>query len=334
MAKTAWQAYIEGADGLPVASPSVEVRVEATGSLATIYSSAAGAALANPFTAGSDGLARFYADAGVYKITATKDSYTSTFRYVSIGEAAGYDVGTGDDNLPTVAEGRELYGYMLEADDTWTVGTGGDYATLSAALAAASLLRPLYAKNGNILTIQLLSGFTLAEQIMIAGLDLRFVQITSIDASVTINRSAITTAFGAYYPAILCDQGSITILTSLTLDTSGTGTNRVVLQANGQFGAIYVGPGETISGGIFANIYASNGGHIILDDTACTIGGASAAHGAYCAAGKIQAENADASGATTNGFTVINGGIIIATGSTGSTSETINTLTANGIIFK
>jgi hypothetical protein len=103
MPYTAWQTYIEGSDGLPISNATIEVRVESSGSLATIYADKDGAALANPFTSDSNGLARFYAAAGFYKITATSGAYSASFRFVPIGQAMGYDVGTASGEIPTIA---------------------------------------------------------------------------------------------------------------------------------------------------------------------------------------------------------------------------------------
>ena len=59
--KSVWQKYIEDTvTGLPVAGASVEVRREADGTLATLYSDRDGAAQTNPITSDSNGLARFY----------------------------------------------------------------------------------------------------------------------------------------------------------------------------------------------------------------------------------------------------------------------------------
>lgn len=41
--------------------------------------------LSNPFQADSDGFARFYADSGVYRITATKGAFTRTWEDVELG---------------------------------------------------------------------------------------------------------------------------------------------------------------------------------------------------------------------------------------------------------
>jgi hypothetical protein len=98
MAFTPWQRYItDGEDVIPGAD--VEVRRESDGALATIYSDPGGTSKSNPFQSDAEGLARFYAAAGRYKITATSGTFTSIFRHEPVGEAQGYDVGNTTDEL-------------------------------------------------------------------------------------------------------------------------------------------------------------------------------------------------------------------------------------------
>ena len=100
MAYGVWQQFVQNDLGVVIPSATIEVRDEATGALATIYSGPNGGALANPFTAGIDGLARFYAAEGSYKITATSGTNTATLRHQPVGMAQYEDVGTGDGKLP------------------------------------------------------------------------------------------------------------------------------------------------------------------------------------------------------------------------------------------
>lgn len=75
-------------DVIPLAQ--VEVRLESTNALATLYSDRAGTtALANPFNASSEGLAVFFAEAGEYSITATGSGNTVTWRYVALSPVPG-----------------------------------------------------------------------------------------------------------------------------------------------------------------------------------------------------------------------------------------------------
>lgn len=75
-----------------------------------------------------------------------------------------------------------------------TVGAGGDFPTVNAALAAASKLRPEYLSGRVSVEVRLLSGFTMAEQVFLSGVDLGFVRLTSEDATVPVVHNAITTA--------------------------------------------------------------------------------------------------------------------------------------------
>ena len=92
MTLSAWQATVQDGNGNVVPSAEVTVLVESTGLPATIYSTRAGAALANPFLADVNGFAQFYANKGEYRVTAVAGVFSNIFRYVRIGDAGGYDV--------------------------------------------------------------------------------------------------------------------------------------------------------------------------------------------------------------------------------------------------
>jgi len=105
-----YQVFARGPGGGALNSPTVTVTLSATGALATLASTISGTALANPFTGTSEGLARFYVQAGRYNITLTKNSNTFTFYDVLIGSASGADIGTAADNVPTIEIGDARYG--------------------------------------------------------------------------------------------------------------------------------------------------------------------------------------------------------------------------------
>jgi hypothetical protein len=78
--------------GNVLASPTVEVRLEATSALAALYSDRDGAVpITNPFTGGVDGSISFHVVGGAYRIDANSGLDTKTLRYVPIGTAAEYD---------------------------------------------------------------------------------------------------------------------------------------------------------------------------------------------------------------------------------------------------
>lgn len=112
MALPIFQRTVVDNAGNIIAGATVTVTNESTGLPASIYSDRAGtAALSNPFTTGSDGLARFYAAAGEYRIQATNGTTSADWRYqVLTGTAATRDVTTSatdttDDRLLKVGDG-------------------------------------------------------------------------------------------------------------------------------------------------------------------------------------------------------------------------------------
>ena len=102
------------------------------------------------------------------------------------------------DGFITKAKLNELVGginaldsIVLTADATKTVGSGGDFATLNLAINWCKKVIP----NGYKVTLQLMAGFVMAEQILLENLDLGFVTISSVDATVMVTSSAINTVF-------------------------------------------------------------------------------------------------------------------------------------------
>lgn len=147
---------------------------------------------------------------------------------------------------------------------------------------------------------------------------------------------------------LLCDAARAEVLDSagcngpladgiVSINGGAVSTSRCILTgitANGMvasFGGCIVAFRANVSG-CNVGFSSSYGGSIVshfADCTNCTNSGAIAFSG-----GNIIAISANASGAGIVGFNVSSGGIIAASGSTGTLSQNANTLTANGIIFK
>ena len=201
----------------------------------------------------------------------------------------------------------------LTSNLTVTVGSGGDFPTINSALAyVVSKYYPVYLDTGAVprVTIRLLSGFVMSEQLLIASLDLSWITIIGDDAETVINRSALTTYWGGGYPAFgVMNGGFLPIIGQLfNMNTSGTANDRH---------------------GILAY---SNSRAIVLDG--CGVKNAGS-YGIYAANGStINAYSADASGAGDIGIYVYAGSLISANGATGTLGQTKNTITANGIIFQ
>lgn len=113
-------------------------------------------------------------------------------------------------------------------DVTYTVGAGGDFATLNDALATLSRKRPKYDATDVTVTLELQAGFIMAEQVLVTGLNFAWVRITSVDAEVTIDRSALTVDFDGRTPAFGAREGGqLPIIGALfTMDASGVAANQ------------------------------------------------------------------------------------------------------------
>lgn len=213
----------------------------------------------------------------------------------------------------SVLIGGEPIKRKLTSNLTVTVGSGGDFPTINAALAhVVSTYYPVYLSTAVVprVTIQLLSGFVMNEQVLIGPLDLSWITITGVDAETVINRSALTTYWGGGYPAFgAANGGFLPIIGQLfNMDTSGTASNRHGIVAYSNSRAI-----------VFNGCGVKNAGSIGIIATCSST---------------INAEGANASGAGSIGIYVASGSTINAKGATGTLNQTKNTLTANGIIFQ
>jgi hypothetical protein len=160
----------------------------------------------------------------------------------------------------------------------------------------------------------------MAEQVLVEGLDLSWIEINGVDAETTIIRSALTTPFGGRYPAFGVLRGTLPTIGQLfSMDTSGTATNRDGIyviscsKATVLFGCGVKGAG---SYGIFATA-----GSTINANGANASGAGS--YGIFATAGStINAESADASGAGTYGICASYGSTINAFGANASGAGT------------
>jgi hypothetical protein len=131
----------------------------------------------------------------------------------------------------------------LTSDVTITVGSGGDFPTINAALEyAVKKYYPIFLSGGTKprVTIQLQAGFVMAEQVFVESLDLSWITITGVDAETVINRSALTTVFGEGYPAFgAINGGFLPIIGQLfNMNTSGVGAYRHGISARSNSRAI------------------------------------------------------------------------------------------------
>jgi len=91
MARAIWQKTVTDNTGAPSNGAQVTVTIQGGGA-ATIFSAqSGGSARSNPFTTGSDGIARFYADRGYYNVSVFKDGSTVSFPWNNLGDKNLFD---------------------------------------------------------------------------------------------------------------------------------------------------------------------------------------------------------------------------------------------------
>lgn len=138
---------------------------------------------------------------------------------------------------------------------TYLIGSSGDFQTLNQALEYLSQNHLTYKKGGLKIELRLMSGFVLMEQILLSGLDLGWVVITSVDPIVTIDRASLITKFGVEnkYPAFgaLLNATLPIIGTLFKMNTTGdfdTSRDGIYLENNSHV-MVESGCGITHSGG-------------------------------------------------------------------------------------
>lgn len=119
---------------------------------------------------------------------------------------------------------------VVEADLTVTVGVNGDYPTVNEALKALSKRSPEYKKKGHKVEVKLKSGFVMREQVLLNGMNLGWVTITSESSTVNVSRESLTTSFGSENKYPLLGGRSNAILpvlgTLFVMDETGEALSR------------------------------------------------------------------------------------------------------------
>lgn len=125
---------------------------------------------------------------------------------------------------------------LVNSSVTYTVGATGDYATIQAALDDLSAKYPVNQSTADgtgyhnpFVTLELQSGFVMAEQVSVTHKDLGWINLTSVDATVSITRSALTEGLdgGWVYPAFYAYLATLpNIFVQFVMDSSGSATER------------------------------------------------------------------------------------------------------------
>lgn len=158
--------------------------------------------------------------------------------------------------------------------ETVTVGENGDFQTINAAIEYLSQKRPEHVTSGEIKAeIQLLSGYTMQEQVFVENVDLSWIVITSEASTVTIDRGSLTRRINVNQPpeftispAFACFNGFLPVIDVLfAMNASGTANDQSgVFLDNGN---CIILPGGGVTNAAFIGLCATNGSNVIANGT-------------------------------------------------------------------
>ena len=244
---------------------------------------------------------------------------------------------------------NDINSKTLTANVTKTVGSGGDFTTLNLAIDWCKKVIP----NGYKVTISVIGGTIIQESLIFKNVDLRFVEIISSDSSViTIDGNYLTPNYILTFAPFIYSKNSVVpkiSFSSILINEPSTSNGSFAFITNGstlelkqelsisdypsairvEYGSSLIANSIIIYGGT-SGVTATEGSRVTMwySTILCTIYGIVS----------LQSSNINAIGCVCsnalNGFEVGEGGIISANTSTGTLSQTANTITASGIIFK
>jgi len=243
--------------------------------------------------------------------------------YVATGSGAVTRLPAGTDGYVLKANSGVSEGLMwgpagarqeLTSNMTVTVGSTGDFNTINEALEnIVALYYPKYISHGNCprVTIRLLQGFVMAEQVLVRSLDLSWITITGDDEETIIDRSALYTYFAAGYPAFAAETGGfLPVIEQLfSMNAEGNSTNRHGI-------SIYNNSQAYIAQGCGVKNAGGNGLYVINNSTVEAAGANfsnAGLSGIYASdESSVNAPNIDVSNATEHGITAWRSSIINA----------------------
>jgi hypothetical protein len=153
---------------------------------------------------------------------------------------------------------------------TVTVGTAANFSSIGEAIAYLSHLQPAYDHGGIPATIELQTGFVMAEQIAVSGIDLGWITITSVDPEVEIDETAITAVFFGLTALISVSSGTGPNIACLFANATGTAINTGIAVING---SILIAPGCGVPGCAGSGLYVEGTSRVMANDSVFSGGG-------------------------------------------------------------
>lgn len=231
---------------------------------------------------------------------------------------------------------------VMKADTTYIIGPNtGDFPTLTVALIWLSNFSPA---NGVKVTLEIETGYIMEERVNVQGLNFGWVQITSVDAEVVIDRAwlfANPTQYNQagisadYYAAFLGADGTLPVLATIfrmnetgapTISINGMqtfnskasmGANSGIIGSSGygivaSRGSIINAQGAIINNSAYANIFATRGGTVNADGAELVQNGAGPDHPTAGLKGTValQASSGGAINCVSGKFSPLYGGAV------------------------
>ncbi|MFK3936702.1 right-handed parallel beta-helix repeat-containing protein [Alkalihalobacillus sp. NPDC078783] len=186
---------------------------------------------------------------------------------------------------------------LLKAKAKYSIGGAGcDFSTINEALEFVTKHHAWYQRNQICVELVLAKGFIMKEQVLVRGLNLSWILITSEDTEVPIQRSALTTELNAeMFPAFGVTNGSSPIIGVLfNMDKTGDGTGRCGVYAS-DGATLTLLPKAGVKNATYKGMFANRASTINAHETIFTGAGDD---GAYALnASTINANGVDASNA-------------------------------------
>jgi hypothetical protein len=154
---------------------------------------------------------------------------------------------------------------LLTGDQTFSVGSGGNFTTISSALSFLSKFKPTHKLDGVNVTLNLLAGYIMAEQITCDAANYGWINIIGADSETVIDHSGFIVVIGGVYPAFTAIHGGMLPVISQMFRFSGGASSNI--------GGVYVrGAGSKISVTSSAGIADAGGNGItILNGATATL---------------------------------------------------------------
>ena len=212
-----------------------------------------------------------------------------------------------------------------------TVGAGGDFPTINAAVLYLSRFTP---DLGVTAEVELVSGFVMKEQLFVEGLNLGWITITGVDAETVINEPSLTRVLVEYdKPAFGVINGTLPTIGQLfRFSRKGNENDSRHGVAAYSAGRANILQGCGVKNTGVHGIHAEGGSTINAQGAIAS--GAGFAGFRAKSGSTINAQGADASGAGYFGFRTDSGSTINAYGAAGTLFQAKNTVTVYGIIFQ